>query len=644
MLQPTWYMKALLSKKPVKYGLIAVGIIIIAYFLFGKGDDVEYVLAEATMGDITQTVSVTGTIKADPTIDLHFQTGGKVKEILVEEGEKVNKDQLLATLDNQSLELDVARNKANVEYAYAQYNQTKAGAKYEEILIAQADVDSAQAAYNAALVEVDNTKSISDSNINVAEIAYKQAEANRDAALKELETTTELAENEIAKLDLDGDNTQTVALESAYSKAQTNLDSLFTTLNDSMFLAEDILGIRGAGYFLLGTSKKNRLKLDYYNPANEKYEAVLEDYQSLPADPSQEEIDVIIVDSIDAANSVLLLLTQLGTELENLPYDRADLEALIQQVSVKSSTLSATILTIKEAQSTIINIKTGSTQDIETLKLNYELQIDAAQSKYDASENALSEAAFSLDQAKLNAEIAVENANAMVALKKAALDSAIAMLALKRSPARDVDLAPLLANISQAEIALQIAENNYKDSQLITPIDGVVTFIYGKVGENVSLSETALSAFLSIQADQLIVEANVPETDIVKINQGDTVEMTIDAFDFTEKFEGSVIYIDRAETVIQGVVYYQIKTAFSLEDERLKSGMTSNLEIITDQKEDVLIIPARAIKYEDSIRYVEVLNNGAPKKAVITTGLESDQYVEVTSGLKEGDKIVTFVK
>jgi len=638
-------MKAILSKKFVKYGLIAAAIIVAAYFFFGKGEVTQYVLAEATMGDITQSVSVTGTIKADPTIDMHFQTSGKVKEILVEEGEKVNKDQLLATLSNDSLELEVERNKANVQYAYAQYNQTKAGAKYEEILIAQADVDSAQASYSAALVEVDNTRSISNSNIDLASIAYKQAETSRDAAKKEMETTTALAENEIAKLELGGGvNTQTVALDSAYSKAKTSLGSLVTVMQDSMFLAEDIIGVRGTGFFLLGTTKKNQLELNYYSPANTKYEALLEAYESLPIDPTEEEIDEILAYAIEAANSILSLLTQIGTELENLPYSRDDLEALILSVTTKSSSLSTSLLPLKEAQAVILNIKTGSTQDIETLKLNYELQIDAAENRYNTAENALKEAAFNLDQAKLNAEISVENAQAMVALKKAGLDSAIAMLALRRSPARDVDLAPMLANISQAEIALKIAENQYKDSQLIAPIDGVITFIYGKLGANVSLSETALSAFLSIQADQLIVEANVPETDIVKLTVGDKVEMTIDAFDFTEKFNGSVIYLDRAETNVQGVVYYGIKTAFDLEDERLKSGMTANLDIITDEKTNVLIIPARAIKYEDSTRYVEVLNNGTPKKTVITTGLESDQYVEVTSGLKEGDKIVTFVK
>jgi len=637
--------KMILSKKAVKYGAIAIALVVIAYFFLNNGEKQEYIVAEATMGNITQTVSATGSITADPTINMNFQKSGTIKDILINEGDSVTENETLATLKNDSLELEIERNKANVSYAYAQYNQTKAGAKYEEISIAQASVDSAKAAYNAAQIEVKNTKNISNSNIKLAKIAYKQAEANRDSALEEFNTTKSLLENEISKLDLDGDsNTQTIALNSAYSKTQTNLDTLITVMHDSMFLVEDTIGIRGTGFMLLPTHTKNRLKLDYYNPANEKYETTLLDYTNLSTSPTHDDLDKVFDSSIESANSILLLLTQLGTELENLPYSRTDLQNLILEVSTKTNSLSNSLIRLKDAQATILNIKTGSAQDIETLKLNYKLQIDAAENKYKDAKNALSTSAFNLEQAKTNAQTAIENATAMEALKKAALDSATATLALKKSPARDVDLAPLLANISKAEIALKIAENNYKDSQLIAPINGIVTFIYGKIGENVSLTGSAISPFLAIQSDKLIVEANVPETDIVKIKKGDKVEMTIDALDFTEKLHGSVIYIDPAETVIQGVVYYQIKTAFDLKDDRLKSGMTANLDIITDEKKNILIIPTRAIKYDNDTRYVEVLKNGSPKKVVITTGLESDQYVEITSGLKEGDKIVTFVK
>lgn len=621
--------KSFFKRKWIKWPLIAIAAIIIVYFSFFNKKADEYVLTEAVMGDIVQTVSVTGTIKADPSLDIHFKKTGTVENIYVDEGERILKGDLLASLENNSLALEVERMRANYNYAVAQYNLVEAGSKSEEILIAEADLKSAEAQLQAALIEQDNIKAIGNSNIDLAELEFAKAQ-------KDYDNTVSLAEKELAKLDLAGDNAQSIALESAYASAFSQLDSLFPKMQDAILVAENVIGVRGSGYYYLPQTTKNQLIVKYHTPAEIALEDALTLYKALGSNPANEELSAVLDKSLDAADAILLLLSQTSSSLDALAVSRSDRDDLILDLSSQATTLSQATLQLEETNSTIKTLTTGSVQDIETLKLSYQLQIDQAESLLDQAE-------YNLNQAKLNTEIADSNSKAMVALKQAALDSAKATLSLKQSPVRFVDLAPLSAQISQANIALQIAQNSLSESQLYAPIDGVVTFIYGKVGENIALTETSLKPFLSMQADNLIVEANVPETDVVKIEPGDKVEMTVDAFDFTEKLYGEVVYIDPAETVIQGVVYYQIKTAFDIEDPKLKSGMTTNLDIITDKKEDVLIIPSRAIKFENDLRYVELLNGG-PKKVQIKTGLESDQYTEVTSGLKEGDKIITFVK
>lgn len=611
--------------------------------LFFSEKDSKYVVAEAVRGDIVQVIDVTGTIKADPTIDLHFRKSGTVKEIPVKEGETVKENTLLASLENESLELEIERQLANLQHAQAQYNQVKAGAKYEEILIAEADLRSAEAAFDAALVEKEEVQKLHEGNINLARIAFRQAELTKESAYNEYLNTKELAEKEIAKLDIEGDGTQSIALESAYRTAQTQLDSIFPLMQESIFLAETIIGVRGTGYFLISQSNKTKLRNNYHAPANAAYNLALEIYQALPANPDNDEIDEAVKAALDATDKILLLLSQIGYELKKLPYDREDLNKLIFDVTNQSSKLSSAILASRETQTTIQNLKTGSSQDIETLKLSYQLQIDAAKTRYDSATNALTEAAHNLEIARNNATVGNKNADANLALRQAAVDVARATLSLKKSPARDVDLAPLTANIRQAEIVLKMAQKEYRDSQLFAPIEGLITFIHGQVGENITLTETALKSFITIQSDNLIVKANVPETDVLKVKKGDEVIMTIDAFDFTEKFSGEVVYINPAETIIQGVVYYGIETAFTIEDERIKSGMTANLDIITEKKTNILKIPIRALRYEGAERYVEILKNRQPERVTVTTGIESDQYIEITSGLKEGDKVITFV-
>ncbi len=622
--------KGFFKRKWIKWLLIAIAAIIIVYFAFFNKKADQYVLTEAVMGDIVQTVSVTGSIKAEPSLDIHFKKTGTVNDIYVNEGQHVLKGDLLASLENDSLALEVERMRANYNYAVAQYNQVKAGAKSEEILIAEADLQSAEAQLKAAITEQENTKSIGDSNIDIAEIEYEKAQ-------KDYDNTVSLAEKELAKLDLTGDNAQSIALKSAYTNAFSQLDSLFPKMQDAILSAENILGVRGSGYYYLSQTTKNQLIFLYHDPAETALEDSLSLYNALGPDPANEELSAVLDKSLEAADSILLLLSQTSSTLDALAISRSDRDDLILELSNQSTTLSQASLQLEDTNSTIKTLTTGAPQDIETLKLSYQLQIDQAK-------NSLNQAKNSLNQAKLNAEIADSNSQAAVALKSATVDTAKATLSLKQSPVRQVDLAPLSAQISQADIALKLAQNALDESQLYAPIDGIITFIYGKVGENIALTETSLKPFLAMQADKLIVEANVPETDVVKIEPGDKVEMTVDAFDFTEKLYGEVIYIDPAETVIQGVVYYQIKTAFDIEDPRLKSGMTTNLDIVTDKKENVLTIPTRAIKYEDTTRYVEILVNGKPIKVTIQTGLESDQNVEVTDGLKAGDKIITFVK
>lgn len=624
--------------------LAIAAIALMAYFFLTRSSQPEYVLADATRGKIVQTVSVTGSIKADPTINLHFKKSGEVKAIDIKEGDRVKKGQLLASLENKTLDLEIKRNNANLAYSRAEYNKLKAGTKPEEIRIAEANVKSAQAAYDAALTDLTNTKSINQANIGLAEIAYKQAQDNAKASEKDLATTKSLAEKEIAKLKLGGTNINTVELDNAYANARTRMATMLAIMQDSMFLAEKIIGAKGLGTSDIPSIERSQFDTTLNTIATKDLDTANSLYSSLTYNSTQEEIDTALEASLKAANSVSALLVYLGDLLQKISYYGTAIGDWIVKVTTQSSTLTTSLTSLNEINKTIQNLKTGTAADTETAILNYQLKIDAAENAYTTALNTLDKAGFDLEQSKINADNSNKNAAAQVEIKQAALNAAQADLNLKKSPVRESDLAPLAAQIALSQVALEIAQNEYTDSQLFAPIDGLVTFIYGKVGQNVSISETALSAFLTIQADNLIVEANVPETDVSKIKAGDKVVMTIDAFDFTEKFEGSVVYIDPAETVIQGVVYYQIKTAFDLKDARLKSGMTTNLDIVTAQKDNVLIIPARAVKYEDSIRYVEVLVDGKPKKTTIKTGLESDQDVEVTSGLKEGDKIITFVK
>jgi multidrug efflux pump subunit AcrA (membrane-fusion protein) len=153
--------------------------------------------------------------------------------------------------------------------------------------------------------------------------------------------------------------------------------------------------------------------------------------------------------------------------------------------------------------------------------------------------------------------------------------------------------------------------------------------------------------FIELLSRDFQVIANVSESDIAKVNLGDPVSMTLDAFYYDKVFEAEIVEIDPAETVVQGVIYYQITAGFTTEDTQVKPGMTANMDIVTEETTNVLAVPIRAVKYDGARSYVlqpDSIVSGTTKEVDIEVGLRGDQFIEVVSGLEEGDDVVTYVR
>jgi RND family efflux transporter MFP subunit len=195
------------------------------------------------------------------------------------------------------------------------------------------------------------------------------------------------------------------------------------------------------------------------------------------------------------------------------------------------------------------------------------------------------------------------------------------------------------AAVEAAQASVESAQAKIDNAQITAPISGTVTQFDAKVGQLASLS-TPLVSIISNAGYE--VDAGVSETDIGKILIKNIVSMTLDAFP-NETFTGSVFYIAPAETNTQGVINYQIKISFDKPDQRLKSGLTANIDIQTKRKDNVLILPQYAILQNDQGTYVETLENNVVKQNPVMLGI-SDQKgnVEIISGVTEGEQVLNI--
>ncbi len=190
------------------------------------------------------------------------------------------------------------------------------------------------------------------------------------------------------------------------------------------------------------------------------------------------------------------------------------------------------------------------------------------------------------------------------------------------------------ARVAQFRASVQSSEADLARLTLKSPINGTVTKQDAKVGEIISVG-TPIVSVLSV--GDLEIEANVSEVNIGKVNIGDQVEITFDAF-VGKKFAGEVVYIDPAENVVDGVVNYKIEVAFVGDVSLIKSGLTANLRIKTSESQGVLNIPIYAVTERDGESFVSKVEGDTVIEVRVTLGfVGNDSFIEVASGLLEGD-------
>ena len=233
----------------------------------------------------------------------------------------------------------------------------------------------------------------------------------------------------------------------------------------------------------------------------------------------------------------------------------------------------------------------------------------------------------------------VEAAEATVRAAEQALAQTQAQLAYKKAPPRSYDILAAEAQVESARASLYKAQSDLSNGLIMAPVAGTITKVNNQVGETTSLATPVL---ILLAKGNYEIKVQVSESDIAKLVVGQVVDITLDAFGSSEHFAGHVSFIDPASTVIQDVVYYNVTVLFDNSDERIKPGMTANIDITTAKKEGVLVVPLRSARYESRQAYVEVLQNNQPVRKNVTLGLKGDDgLVEVTSGLAEWDKVIT---
>jgi RND family efflux transporter MFP subunit len=623
--------------------VVAIGLIIF-FLAFNKKDTTTYSTEKIIKDSIVETVSETGMIKAQNKIDLSFLGSGRIAKINYQVGDQINKNNVLAELDYESLNIRKDEANASIAVSRANLNKLIAGATEEDIAVVEASLKQAKTSYEASVKEYDK-------NIASLQESLEQAQKTLDDLLDNNAGTITTYEQSIVSSQSSLENT-----ELTYQKSIDNYkENYLSTLDDKLAVCNSALNLIDT--IINDDDLENKLSIKNISYLENTKKAYNEGINLLAIANSKLNDAKINNSNENAVLAINSALNALNKTFESLTECYSALENTITSSSLTSAELEAFKTSIASQQilmATAISSAQAVKQSIEGAILNYDTNVLNA-------ENALMQSIASYDAAVLSARNVLSSAEFNNSKQTTALQSRVdnafeawqlaqSQLNKIKAPANKHDISLAQAQLRQSEASLDSILKQINDSIIKSPIEGIITEIFYEVGEQAVTGQTVVSLLLE---NNFKIEVLVSEADIAKLNLLNSAEISLDAFSDDIIFNGVVNFIEPAETVIQDVVYYKVIVYFIKTEEQLnagyfdkiKPGMTANVIITTDKRDGVLVMPFRAIiDRNGSGKFTRVFKNNLIEERKIDVGLKGDGgLVEVLSGLKEGEEVVTYV-
>jgi len=190
----------------------------------------------------------------------------------------------------------------------------------------------------------------------------------------------------------------------------------------------------------------------------------------------------------------------------------------------------------------------------------------------------------------------------------------------------------------QGEKTVKYWEEVYKAIPLVSPIDGEVIVATTQPGQTVTTSDAIV-----VLSDQLIVRAQVDETDIGKISMDDKAVISLDAYPDT-KIPARVAHIYYESETVNNVTVYKVDLIPETVPSFFRSGMNASVDFISAHKENVLTVPLDAVHMEkgtsNAFVYIKRGKDENPIKQAVTVGISDDKNYEIISGLKASDTVL----
>lgn len=662
-----------MSKKKKIIGVVC-GVVAVAvvggYLLLNQNSGAAVMVSTETLQqmDLQNTVSLTGVVESETDRKVYSTLSYLVESVNVQVGDVVQAGDVLAQLDTEQLEMDIAQQQAAVDASNSQSaHQIEVNRKAYENAVENYEngLDSNAISAESGVNQAESSLTQAEYGVDSAQLQVDAAEAAvRDARENYYITRDQLNGNvDDAREALDDAEDALAEAEAAYNEAVANAESQtaaeIAQINQSMEQLD-------ANY---ATAQKQWAQLDETlyadykdaaDKASEKADLLKQAQEELAKDPENPDLQQKVGDAQKEYDDA----RELSDEAAQIHLtEKEKYQAIEYSYNQQKATLENQLANAGTSASAQVSAAQSGVASAQTGVASAEAQLDAARDARNGStltqlEQGIASANRSVDSAELQEDIAKAQQDAA---EQSADTAKQQQAATENSIAQQIDTlkdnligSQISAQATQSqEIAIQSLQKNLDDATITAPVSGVVTAVYAEEGQpgNGLL-------FVIEDTDALKITTNIREYDVGNIEVGMPVVIRSDATGDKE-ISGTVTYIAPAAnktengntlTADDSTVEFEAEVQVNDADSGLRIGMNTRLTVLLEERSDVYGVPYDSVvENADGSEVVYAVEPSSEKEGSyvvtevpVTTGLETDFYIEVSGdGITDGLSIVS---
>lgn len=588
----------------------------------------RYVTAPVEKGTLTVSVSGTGQVNPTSTLEIKPTSSGTVESVSATQGKEMKIGDIILTLDQRDAKVKLAQARATLAQAQSSYDNTVGGTTAAEIKSARLSLSQAEGALEQAKKDYANTITTLDQAVN---------KATKDLAnLEDSDQSNTTQEQAIASAIVD--------LDEAKRNGQASIDSkksdLFSTIKSKISSATSALDSINKIFEdqnikpTLGLTNSLALYQARVAYASAMVHLDLAKSATTLADTDKSEAHVL--DAYDKTYSTFQAIADatngmfgaLQGTISSSSISQSQIDAYKSSMSSQSTSVASTLVALESAKQAIVDAQNSydtavrkAEQSLNQSNLSYKNSLLTARDTLESAQASKVTQTISAQTKLTNAQNTVSNAKLQLEKTLASVTGA--------------EVRSAQASVDSASAALQSAQSDFDSTVIKAPFDGQLASISVKAGDQVGTEVIA-----TLVTNTKVAEITLNETDIAKIKVGQKSILTFDALD-SLSITGTVAQVDVIGTITQNVVSYKVQILFDTDDDLVKPGMSVSASVITDVKQDVLLIASAAVKNNGTDSYVEVLQNNTPIQKTVQVGAANDTQTEISGDIAEGDEAIT---